>query len=289
MQAEALQLWAVESSGPKLLAARAGAGTVHDLLDELPGGVYSALRTFHHVRFLWLDEHLDRTERSMRALGWRDPLDRARLKSALHELVTAYPLADARVRFDVMPRELELRGARARMFVALSPFVPVPAEFVRDGVHVDFAEHLHRANPRVKTTDFVRERRPLPLGTRERYESLLVDERGFVLECSSANVLFVRGARLLTAQSGVLEGITCKVLLHLAPSLGLEPRDERVHRGALADLDEALLTSSARGVVPIVEVAGAKIGDGRVGPRTRALIDAYAAFAEREARPAIAT
>jgi branched-subunit amino acid aminotransferase/4-amino-4-deoxychorismate lyase len=293
--ASPVQLFAVEAEGLRPLPVPAGAGNFHDVLDGLPLGVYSALRTFHHDRFLWLDAHLDRTDRSMELLGWDFRLDRPALRRALHAAVTAYPLADARVRFDVLaeradrpasPRARRL-DTSSRVVVALSPFKPVPEAFVRAGVRVEIAPDLSRDRPLIKTADFVVRRRPYPLERQDNYEHLLLDERGGILECSSSNFHGVRGGALLTGSGGALEGITQKVLLQVAADLGVPVRRERVHVAELARLDEACLTSSTRGLVPIVDVAGTKIGDGRPGPVIERLREAYDRFAEREAAPAV--
>lgn len=282
-----LQLFAITHEGLRPLAVEAGTGTVHDLLERMPGGVYSALRTFGHERFLWLEEHLARTERSMAGLAWKKPLDRTRLCAGLDAAVRAYPLPDARVRFDVLPELHSVQGASADMFLALSPFVPVPEKFLREGVTLDFAPHLRRTQPLIKTTDFVRERKPLPLGAQGRYEHVMVDAEERVLECSSSNLAFFRGDELVTAGDGVLEGITLMVLLHLAPKLGLRVRRERLPLADLARVDECFLSSSARGVVPVVQVGEQRIGRGQPGERTRRLTAAYYEYAAREARRAV--
>src|SRR5215467_4298506 len=95
--AGAVQLFAVVGSEPKPLPVPPSAASFHDLLDDVELGVYSALRTFHHDRFLWLDAHFERTDRSMQLLGWDFRLDRPALRRALHAIVAAYPLPDARV------------------------------------------------------------------------------------------------------------------------------------------------------------------------------------------------
>lgn len=282
-----LELFAVSAAGTTALAIETPGGNVHDVLERLPPGVYSALRTFHHDRFLWLEAHLERTERSMALLGWRNSLDRARLRRALHAAVGSYPLADARVRFDVLPVPFAIQGIEADTFVALSPFVPVAEDFLRDGVRVELARHLERKAPRIKTTDFVRARRPLPLSTKQRYEGVLLDAKERILECSSANIGFFRGRTVVAAGDGVLEGITMQVLRHIAPTLGYAWADERLPLADLESVDEAFLSSSSRGIVPIVQIEEVRVGDGRVGPRTRALLAAYLSCAEREARPAI--
>lgn len=279
----ALQLFAITERGPIALSVEGGTGTVHDLLERLPSGVYSALRTFQHNRFLWLDAHLERTDRSMEGLGWPRRLDRPRLREALHQLTTGYPLADSRVRFDALRESVEFQGARADLFVALSPHVPVPEDFLRDGVRVELAPALRRDTPRIKTTEFVLRRKPLPLGTKESYEHVMLDERRRILECSSSNIAFVRAGQLVSAGDGVLEGITALVVRHLAARLGLRWLDERLPLEDLRSVDEAFLTSSGRGIVPIVDVAGERIGAGRVGPITQALSAAYDEFSQAEA------
>lgn len=278
-----LEFFAHTKSGLRRLAVDGAKETVHELLEHLPFGVYSALRTFHHDRFLWLDAHLDRTERSMAQLGWSNRLDRDALRKALYSCVRDYPLSNAMVRFDVLREPATIQSVTADVFIALSPFVPVPEAFLREGVRVEFAPHLRRESPGIKTTEFVRRRRPLPLGTQERYEGVLLDDEQRFLECSSANIAFVRKNSVIAAGDGALEGITALVLRKLAPGVGLKWIDGRLPLSELADVDEAFLSSSSRGPVPIVQIDSTLIGGKKVGPHTRALIAAYYAFAGLEA------
>lgn len=290
-----VQLFAVEPSGPKPLPVPAGAATFHDVLDGLPLGVYSALRTFHHDRFLWLEAHIDRTDKSMELLDWDFRIDRKALRRALHAAAVAYPLEDARVRFDVLgesanrpwqpiARRLD---TTSRVVIILSPYKPVPEPFLREGVRVEIARDLHRDQPLIKTADFVVRRRPYPLERKDSYEHLLVDREGGILECSSANFHAVREGALWTGSGGALEGITQKVLVRVATDLGVPIRRERVGLADVARLDEAFLTSSTRGLVPIVDIAGTKIGAGAPGALYAKLRDGYEQFAEREAVSAV--
>jgi len=283
-----LELHALTGAGLRPLALDGAQGSVHDVLELLPPGVYSALRTFGHTRFLMLEAHLDRTQRSMQQLGWSKRLDRDALRRALHATVSAYALPEARVRFDVLPEPATIQGVAADVFLALSPHLPVPDEFLREGVRVELARHLRRDTPRIKTTAFVRARKPLPLNTRENFEGVLLDEQERFLECSSANLGFIRGNELISAGDGVLEGITCLVLRQVAPKLGLRWVDLRLPLAELASVDECFLSSSWRGVVPIVQIESVRIGAGRVGPKVRGLLEAYYDFAQAQARPALA-
>lgn len=283
-----LQLFAVTPTGPQSLPWPAGATSVYEAFDNLPLGVYSALRTFEHDKFLHLDYHLDRTEQSMRLLGWTYCLDRGAFCRALHQVCCAYPLPDARVRFDVLAAAATALGSDSRVLIALTPFTPVPDACYEQGVRVQLAPHLQRENPLVKTASFVLARRPYPLGHPEAYEHLLINEEGDILEGSSSNFYAVQGGCLYTAGAGVLEGITRRVVLQLAIELGLPVALAAVNAAGISQLDEAFISSSSRGIVPVVAISGQKVGEGRPGPITRQLEAAYQAYVQAHIRPALA-
>jgi branched-subunit amino acid aminotransferase/4-amino-4-deoxychorismate lyase len=259
---------------------------VHELAGELPAGVYTALSTVGHHRFLGLEAHLDRLERNLGELGYGLPLDRTALRAALDSLVRSYPGADARLRVDVLPGPPPGLDTDATVLVAIAPHEPVPEAYRRDGVCVSLTSELRRERPRIKTTTFVALRRPYPLQTQRCYEHVMVDAGGRLLECTSANFYGVRGGAVHTAHEGVLEGITRELVYRLARELDIEVVRTAVTTGDYASLDEAFLSSSTRGIVPVVEIEGRAIGDGRPGPVTRRLMQALDALVEREARPA---
>lgn len=275
--------FALLEGGPVEVPLPAGIEGMHAALAELPNGVYSGLRSFSGGRFLALDEHIARAERSARTLGFELGPERAVLLRGLQRVVDAAAPRDLKLRFDLLPAPFALDGVSARLWLSTAPFAPVPQRFLELGVRVEVAEHLVRATPLVKTTDFVLRRRPLPLETEQAYEHLLVDREGRILECSSSNFYAVARGTLVTAGSGVLEGITRGIVLRLASASGLalEMRAPRLQE--VASWDEAFLSSSTRGLVPVVDVAGTQVGDGHPGPVTQSLIEAYDRLAEREA------
>jgi len=289
---DVVQLFTVPAGGDVLLRPLETvpeATTVHDAFERLGlgGSVYTGLRTFERVRFLALEEHLDRTERSMRLLGWRDAetrLDRERVRRALAELVRGRD-GDVVIRLDVLPPGTTA-GTGDHVVLTVAPLHEVPGRFLREGVRVLLARDLTRDRPRIKTAEFVLRRRPYPLNTQEAFEHLMLDREDRILEATSANFYVVLDGVVHTAWSGVLEGITRLLCLRVAAAAGIEVRREAVPLFRLADAGEAFLTSSTRGVVPVVEVAGTRIADGTPGPITRRLMDDLSAESLRIARPA---
>jgi branched-chain amino acid aminotransferase len=282
-----LQLWALSPEGARPCRVPPHAKAVHELYDELPLGVYSAFRTFDHDRFLALDAHFDRTDRCLALLGWPQRLDRARLSRALDDIARAFPARDAIVRIDVLARTINCGGASSHTLIGLAPFTPIHETWIRDGVGVLLTRTLERPRPLIKTAQFVLERRPYPLGKQDAFEHVIVDRDGFLREGTSSNFYGVSRGTLRTPGEGVLEGVTRKIVYELARSLEIAVDVSPMRESELASLDEACLTSSTRGVVPIVKVADVRIGDGVPGPSVRALREAYDEYAAREARRAV--
>ena len=275
-----LRFFAVTDEGVRPLPTPPHAHTFTDLLDGLPLGVYSALRTFAHNQFLFLDAHLERTERSMRLLGWEERLNRQQLCAALDKVVDGSPTADCRVRFDILAQSAPQRlGTDSRLLIATMPLVPPPPEFYENGVTVAFAAGLSRPNPRAKTAEFSQRRAKFLSGADTAvYEYLLLDGAGYILEGSSTNFWGVRDGVLFTAGEGVLEGITRKIILQLAPQLGISVRLQAIHRDEVATLDEAALSGSSRAFLPVTRIEGQVVGNGRPGPISKKLLSAYNTF-----------
>jgi branched-subunit amino acid aminotransferase/4-amino-4-deoxychorismate lyase len=78
-----------------------------------------------------------------------------------------------------------------------------------------------------------------------------------------------------SAEAGILEGITRTVVLDLAKRAGLKVVEGMLDPGEIERSQELFLTSSTRGVVPIVRVAGKPVGNAQPGPITRKLMEAY--------------
>ncbi len=107
-------------------------------------------------------------------------------------------------------------------------------------------------------------------------EALLLDNEGYVSEGSGENIFIVRGGRLHTPElTSCLDGITRDTLIQLIRDLGLELVERRITRDEVYIADEAFFTGTAAEVLPIRELDGRVIGDGRRGPITTQLQQMY--------------
>jgi len=115
-------------------------------------------------------------------------------------------------------------------------------------------------------------------------EAILLNEQGHVTEGTGDNLFIVKGGRVLTPPSadGVLRGITRDTVIELAQTFGYEVRKVSLVRTDLYSADEVFLTGTAVEVVPLHAIDGIQVGDGRLGPVTRRLQDAFRAIVRGE-------
>jgi branched-chain amino acid aminotransferase len=113
---------------------------------------------------------------------------------------------------------------------------------------------------------------------------LFLDTAGHCSEASASNLFAIVGGTLVTPPTtcAALPGITRAVVIGLAAELGLAAEERPFGLDELSAADEAFLTSSLRGIAPLVLVDGRAIGSGTPGAITRKVMTAYATLVDRE-------
>jgi branched-chain amino acid aminotransferase len=108
-------------------------------------------------------------------------------------------------------------------------------------------------------------------------EVILLNSQGLVSECSGDNIFFLRHGVLITPKlsSGALNGITRTTVLEIAQEAGWETREDDVRRYDLFTCEEMFLTGTGAEIVPVVEVDGRIVGDGKPGKKTSDLMKRY--------------
>lgn len=232
-------------------------------------GVYTVTNTYQRTKVLRLTAHLDRMEDSARRAGIPLTLERARLRAALREMILSVEWGDVRFRVTVG------KDAPDTFILTLEPFHPLSAAFLARGVRVITAPNSARHNAAAKTTDWMHDRSRLQAAMPEGiYDTILMDADGHLLEGLAANFYAVIDGTLYTAGEGVLPGIAQQLTLAVAPAI-LPVQRRAPHINDVPRVQEAFITSSSRGIVPVVEIDGHTLGDGTPGTFTRRLREAY--------------
>jgi branched-chain amino acid aminotransferase len=107
-------------------------------------------------------------------------------------------------------------------------------------------------------------------------EALLLDTEGFVSEGSGENFFMIKNGIIYTPElTACLDGITRRTVMQLAEEQGYTVKEKRITRDEVYLADEAFFTGTAAEVLPIRELDGRQIGEGRRGPVTTHLQDLY--------------
>ena len=236
--------------------------------------------------FFRLEDHLDRFERSMAHLRLSPPYGRDEIRDVLVECVRLSGLRDAYAeiictRGIPRPGSRDPRDCENRFYAFVVPFIWIAdPEKQERGLHAVIADRQRIApssvDPTVKNYHWL----DLEVGLLEAYErggetAILTDAEGNVVEGPGFNVFAVYDGSISTPDTGVLQGITRRTVLELAVEHGISVEERPVPAASLRRADEAFISSTAGGIIPLTTVDGEGLGKGKPGPVTLRLRDAY--------------
>jgi D-alanine transaminase len=234
---------------------------------------------------LWLEhEHFDRLRRSLEGLEF-DPVDLGRLAERCRETLSACRVQEGTLYIQIT------RGVAPRAHAFPDPPVP-PTELIvvrpyddgptaslrESGVATISHPDIRWKRCDIKTTNLLGN--ILALQTAKRVgaaEAILFDTDGLVTEATHSSVLWVRDGRLGGTPEGheILPGLTRRLTETFGAAKARSFEPGRITLDELRASDEVLLLGTTIEVLPVILVDGTPIGDGRPGPVTRALQEAY--------------
>ncbi len=246
---------------------------------EPDDGIYTVANTFNTYDTLKLNAHFDRMEDSAKRQNIPLDLDRHRVRDALRQMIDESGFGDVRFRVTVS------RENPQQFILTIEPFTPPSEELTNNGVRCITAPNSARKDAEAKTTDWMHARKSLAEAMPEHiYDTFLLDNNGYILEGLGANFYAIQGNVLKTAGQGVLKGISQQIVFEVADGI-IHTDHTAPHVSEIPNFSEAFLTSSSRGIIPVVEIDDLPIGDGRVGDITKRLREAYQQWLENNLEP----
>lgn len=248
--------------------------------------VYDTVSVWKH-RFFRLDDHVARFSRSCAGMRLTCPHAPAELKRILAECVHRAGLDAAYVQM-IMTRgrfpdraERDPRLCRNKFIGFAIPYVWIfsPAK-QEGGIHAVIAgtrrTPAEAIDPRVKNFNWMDlERALFEALDRGGDTAVLCTPAGYLTEGPGFNLFVVKGGALFTPRTNVLEGITRQTVFDLAAELGVATHQADLAPDALRSADEAFLSSTAGGIMPVSRVDGEPLGTGKPGPLTLRLRALY--------------
>ena len=238
-------------------------------------GLYETMR-FCKGRIVYFKEHLERIQDACKITGIRFPYGLRYLRKMIRKAVKLNDLADAYVKL-VFWKAVE--GTDTVIIARKN--TPLPKQKYRRGFCAAISS-LRQAEDcflcRIKSTNrLLYELSFEEAKRRGADEALILNNRGLIAEGSRSNIFFARAGELFTPQldCGCLEGITRKVVFALAKKSGLRIFEGRFTPRELYCADEAFLTNSLKGIMPLTKVEDKVIGKAKCGKITDLLIKRY--------------
>lgn len=239
--------------------------------------------------FFRLDAHLDRFFASCRRFRLDPGKSREEVVGILAECVRRSGLRNSYVEMIATRGQppwgsRDPRQAVNRFYAFAVPFVWIANEEQRRrGLHVQVSDVQRIPPASVDPTAKNYHWNDLTMGLLGALDAgadtvLLRDARDNVVEGPGFNIFAIARGALVTPREGVLHGITRMTAIEIADSLGHPVHERELPVSELLAADEAFITSSGGGIMPVTRVNGAAIGDGEPGPITRELADTYWAW-----------
>jgi len=259
----------------------------------LGDGVWEGLRV-HRGRVAFLGPHLDRLYEAAKAIDLDIGLDRKALTTALDRTLCANGMKDG-----VHVRLMVTRGLKRTPYqdpracvggatiVIIAEYKEPRPETLTQGVRL-FTVHVRRGAPDVQDPKLNSHSKLncitacIQATKAGADEALMLDPHGFVATCNSTHFFIVRRGEVWTSTGDYcVAGITRANVLALCRENGITAREKNFSLTEVYAAEEAFVTGTYAGVVPVVEVDGRRISNGR-GPTVERLQQLYRRLIERD-------
>lgn len=249
-------------------------------------GIYEATMVYNGKCFA-LERHLERYLRSSRELRIPVVYSFDDLEAIHNTLIEESGIQEGLIYFQIT------RGTAARnhhfpdksvphLSATIRPYA-TPVEAQESGVKCLLTEDLRWLRCDIKSLNLLGNVLAKQKAHEAKcFEAVLVrKDTDTVTEGASSNFFAVKGGVLWThpVNNLILKGVTRSILLEeLAPKLDLPVIEKPFSPAFAQDADEAFLTCTGTQVLPVVKLSGKAVGDGKPGPVTRKLLEAYRAL-----------
>lgn len=259
-------------------------------------GVFEGIRVYDG-RIFRLDEHIKRLERSARAILLDLPLSHEELIAATVETCRANSVEDGYIRL-VVTRGVGDLGLDPRscpkptVFIIAGDIQLYPEELYERGLSLITCSTRRNSpaslDPGIKSLNYLNNiLAKIECIHADASEGIMLTQAGLVSECTGDNIFVVRGGKLITppVEAGILDGITRSAVIELAAAENITVHETLFPITEVYGADECFLTGTAAELVPVVQVDGRTVGDGKPGPVTKRLLKRFRDLTRSEGTP----
>jgi branched-chain amino acid aminotransferase len=227
-------------------------------------GIFETMRAYKG-KIVYFNEHLKRLESSSKLIKIKIPYSLAKIKSAIQETVDINGFEDAYVKLNLWKSE---HGSD--ISVTVKEYDPYPAQKYKRGFHTYVSQTRNNEGSflsRIKSHNYLLYQLAYLEAKNKGFdEAIILNNRGYITEASRSNVFLVKDGPAFTPSlsCGCLEGITRRVILDLAKRNHIEIFEGNFTIHDLYGADEAFLTNSLMGVMPINSIERQPVSRGKI-------------------------
>jgi branched-chain amino acid aminotransferase len=249
-------------------------------------GVFEGIRIYSGKAFK-LKEHVVRLFESARHIKLEIPLTPEQMIKAINDTIALNNKKDGYIR-PIVTRGAGSLGldprkcADPQVIVIVDDITMYPAELYETGMEIatvsTIRNHPNAVSPRVKSLNYLNNILAKLEGIMSGcLESLMLNQKGEIAECSGDNIFLVKRGILRTPpiDAGILEGITRNTVIDLAKAARITVEEVALTRHDVFTADECFLTGTAAEIIPVTKCDARVIGSGKPGPVTRQLRETY--------------
>jgi branched-chain amino acid aminotransferase len=244
-------------------------------------GIFTTLRISGGEAFAY-ERHWRRLEKDAAIIRLPMPYTAAKVRVHLHEVIRANKVTEGCARIYLVYNAVGFWQSDEKHpqvdLIIYTAGLPEHREIVRLTVREN-GRHAGAPLSGVKSISWLNNVWAFAEAVKEGFdEVVMLNERGEVAECTSANLFAVKNDKILTPplNSGCLEGVTRGILMEIAPEAGLSVVEQALRPEDLYSADEVFISSTNRNLIGVGEIAGHKIPTpGPVCHRLNDVFDAY--------------
>lgn len=217
---------------------------------------------FDRGTFPFFDDHYHRLINSANLCELTIPFQKNEIYKISKELVRMSQLQNPAIKIILSAG----KNNDANLIICAEECPTYPEIYYHDGIRL-ITHAYQRETPEIKSTNYLYSlviEKKLKIKSNEL---LLYFNNNSVTECARCNFFGVKGKKLITPKDGILHGITRKRVLEMTKSEDIEIRDIPIHELGL--LDEAFITSTSRGIMPVTKIDNTTLSNGKIGNITR--------------------
>ncbi|MCC6286864.1 MAG: aminotransferase class IV family protein [Chitinophagaceae bacterium] len=255
-----------------------------DLALQRGYGVFDFFKTRNN-KPLFLEDYLDRFFNSANEMFITIPISRAQLKENIFKLIEKNNIPESGIRITATGGYSPdgYSPVQGNIIIQQQLLVQPSQEKFDAGLRIATHEYM-RDLPSVKSINYIMGVWLQKQLREKQLDDVLYFKNNIITEFPRSNVFMVTGGtKLLTPGKNVLAGVTRKKIFAFAPGL-LPTSIADISLNELKSADEVFMTSTTRRILPVVEIDGVKIGNGKPGKITGELYRIFVEAEEKEMR-----